>query len=93
MTNAMVLFIIFLGLATGSAIAGSLIMFAMIGEINRMKDPSAQISYMNSSWVSVFREYRVLHPRGLYARAQLFASGLAIVCFLTAFFIVSDWGG
>jgi hypothetical protein len=82
------MFFTFFGAATAGSIICNLITFAMIGEINRKRDNSAQMSYFNSSWIQALRVYRALYPRGNYARAQILVFILSLACFLTAFFFL-----
>jgi len=74
-----IMLISFFGASTFSTLASTLILFAMIGEINRKKDSNSQIQYFHFSWIRVLREYRLLYPKGKYTPALISAIFLAAV--------------
>jgi len=54
-------------LGTSAAIFGTLLMFMMIGEVNRKKDDAHQIPYLSLNPMrrdGMFSEYRRLYPSG-----------------------------
>lgn len=77
------------GASTFSTLASTLILFAMIGEINRQRDSASQVGYFHFSWVQVLREYRLLYPDGKYIRAlhiSIFFAGVFSLIFLYLLF-------
>ena len=77
-----------LAAATFTSVASTLIMFAMIGEINRKKNDSSQIPYFNASAMRILREYRALYPRGAYSRAFFVSVTLTGVLFILLVYLV-----
>ncbi len=57
----------------------------MVGEVNRKKDEHSQIPYFRFSWTKVWREYRLLYPRGIYSRVLVVVVALACVFALISF--------
>ena len=86
MRSQVILFFLFFGAASSASMASSLILFAMVGEINRKKDDSAQIPYFGFSWTTVWREYRLLYPTGRYSRILVIATALFFIFALISFF-------
>ncbi len=76
--------VLFFGASTSSTLASALILFAMVGEINRQRDTSSPIRYFGLSWNLVLREYRMLYPHGRYT-APLFATIVLAVGFSLVF--------
>jgi hypothetical protein len=74
--------VLLIGLLAGStscSLVGTLMLFAMVGEINRKRDESDQIPYFHFSWVPVLREYRTLYPQGKYAQVLYVTIALTVV--------------
>jgi hypothetical protein len=74
-----IMLISYFGASTLSTLASTLILFAMIREINRKRDDGSQIQYFRFSWIHVMREYRLLYPKGRYTPALIGAIFLAAV--------------
>ncbi len=64
---------------TFSTFASALILFAMIGEISRKRNDGAQIQYFHFSSIQVWKEYRLLHPKGRLTHALTGSTFLAAV--------------
>jgi Kef-type K+ transport system membrane component KefB len=82
----LILFVLFLGLASSASAASSFILLAMVGEINRRRDDHSQIPYFWFSWWTVWREYRLLYPDGRYSRALIVVTCLAFVFAVACFY-------
>jgi hypothetical protein len=87
-TFDVVMFFLFFGAATSASAASTLILFAMVGEINRKRDDHSQIPYFCFSWTYVFREYRLLYPKGVYARALVVSVCLVCALALISFYLL-----
>jgi hypothetical protein len=80
------MFFTFFGAASSASAAISFILLAMVGEINRKRDDQSQIPYFYFSWTKVWREYRLLYPNGIYSRALVVATFLALILTLISIF-------
>lgn len=74
-----IMLVVVFGISSFCTLASTLILFVMIGEINRKRDSNAQIQYFRFSWVRVLREYRLLYPSGKYTPVLFVAMALAAV--------------
>ena len=88
MTFDVVTFFLFFGAASSASVASTLILYAMVGEINRKKDDHSQIPYFYFSWTQVWREYRLFYPKGKYARALIVAIVLAFAFSMGSFYLL-----
>ena len=88
MRSDVLLFFLFFGAASSGGAATSLLLFAMVGEINRKKDERAQIPYFSFSWTRVWREYGLLYPDGRYRQALVIATVFAGIFALVAFYFL-----
>jgi hypothetical protein len=77
-----------LGVATLTSITSTLIMYAMIGEINRKKNDSSQISYFVVDPYRVVREYRALYPNGVFTKILIASVSLTVILFLILVYLV-----
>jgi hypothetical protein len=69
----LILFFFFFGAATIACIALNLLLFAMIDRVNQKKDDHSQFRYffLSWTWTKVWREYKLLYPKGAYSRALI----------------------
>lgn len=83
-----IIFVALLGIGTLSSLATTLITFAMVGELNRTRGASPRISYLNISMPSVLKEYRSLHPKGIYPVALVVSLTLTGVLFVILVYLL-----
>jgi hypothetical protein len=88
MKSGVIMFFLFFGAASSGAAATSLLLFTMVGEINRKRDENSQIPYFFFSWTRVWREYGLLYPNGKYRRVLVIATFLATAFGLISFYIL-----
>ena len=80
-----------LGIGTITSMSSTLIVFAMIGEIDRTKNNSSKIPLFNVPILRVIREYKTLYPRGAYLKvffASVTLTGLTFLIFIYLVFVV-----
>lgn len=88
----MTFFIVLVGLFMICPFTAYLITLAMLDAVNKKKNYQSQLSLFNCSWVSAFREYRLLYPNGVYTKLLYFIFGLIgllIPIFVCLLFVTS----
>lgn len=82
-----IMLVLFFAAKSSSTLASTLILFAMIGEINRKRE-SSRIQYFHFSWIRVLREYRLLYPQGRYTISLFVAIFLAVAFSLVSVYLL-----
>ena len=74
-----ILLFVFFGLSSFSTLISIIILFAMIGAINRHQGSGAQVQKLRFSWFRVLKDYKSLYPNGRYTPALYAAIASAAV--------------